>query len=104
MISLQSVLDSIDEIEAMPDSYKKAEKLATFYTLRDALQGKVTEQYRAAPVQEVEYTIGYHSGTEFGSIVEGKDSEMVWPVIDELMDTLHIINPRLYDTVLNRLV
>ena len=34
---LEDIYDAIDEVEAMPDTYSKAQKLATFYTLRDAV-------------------------------------------------------------------
>lgn len=97
MISLQDVLDAIDEVEELPDTYGKAEKLATFYTLRDALRGDIMDQYRAAPPK-----IEYHSDSEFGRLVASLRPEEVMPVIDELMDTLSIINPRLYEGVMNR--
>lgn len=96
MISLQDVQEAIKEVEAMPDTYSKAEKLATFYTLRDALQ---PEPYRAAPVEKISYV----SESDFAQAVAGRDPEEVMPIIDELMDTISIINPRLYNGVMDRL-
>lgn len=96
MISLQDVLEAIEEVEAMPDTYGKAEKLATFYTLRDALQ---PDSYRAAPAER----IAYKGESDFAQAVAGRDPDEIMPVIDELMDTISIINPRLYNGVMDRL-
>lgn len=48
-------------------------------------------------------TVTYDSGTEFSELIKGRNQEDVWPVIDELMDVLHTINPRLYDGVMRKL-
>ena len=48
-------------------------------------------------------TVTYDSGTEFSELINGRNQEDVWPVIDELMDVLHTINPRLYDGVRRKL-
>ena len=37
--------------------------------------------------------VTYESGTEFSELINGRNQEDVWPVIDELMDVLHTINP-----------
>ena len=47
--------------------------------------------------------VTYESGTEFSELINGRNQEDVWPVIDELMDVLHTINPRLYDGVMRKL-
>ena len=102
---LEDIYDAIDEVEAMPDTYSKAQKLATFYTLRDAVM-KENDQYRAAPpVRQVENVIEYksESDSEFAQRIDGLDPAVVWPVMDELMDTLQIINPRLYRGVLDKI-
>ena len=48
-------------------------------------------------------TVTYDSGTEFSELINGRNQEDVWPVIDELMDVLKTINPRLYDGVMRKL-
>lgn len=59
----------------------------------------VTETYRAAPVQKIEY----YNDSEFSRRVAGRDPSEIMPVMDELMDTISIINPRLYNGVMDRL-
>ena len=47
--------------------------------------------------------IEYDSGTEFSRAVNGRDPSEIIPVFDELMTTLQVLHPRLYDGVLNKL-
>lgn len=59
--------------------------------------------YSKEPPSEPPDEITYDSGSEFSEAISGKHQEDVWPVIDELMDVLHTINPRLYDGVMRKL-
>lgn len=85
-------------------------KLASFYTIKDHLfpespekMGHGTqEQYSYAPAPEAD-TVQIQSNSEFADQVNGKKPEDVWPVIDELMDTLRMVQPRLYTAVMQKL-
>ena len=48
-------------------------------------------------------TAAYDSGTEFSDRIKGMDINDVLAVIDELMSTLYIVNPRLYESVMRKL-
>ena len=83
-------------------------KLAAFYTIRNEMFGK-PEQYEtpdysfaAASVDTAE-TINYDSGTDFSQAIDGRKQEDIWPIMDELMDTVHALLPRLYDGVMRKL-
>lgn len=80
-------------------------KLAAFYTIRSKMFGKPAEEPVAA--QGYSYaagpTIDYSSDTEFSQIITGRDPADVWPVMDELMSTLYVLMPKLYDSVLRKL-
>ena len=82
-------------------------KLAAFYTIRNELFGKSEQIERAEMIPAYSYdagpTIDYDSDSEFASIINGRDPQEVWPVMDELMDTIHALIPRLYDGVLRKL-
>ena len=80
-------------------------KLAAFYTIRDAMFGKGTEQYSfsAAPEIEPEPTIRNNSGSEFSKAINGRPQAEIWPLMDEMMETIHAIHPRLYSAVMDRL-
>lgn len=45
----------------------------------------------------------YSSETEFGKIIEEMDENDVLKIIDELMTTLQVVNPRLYMSVIRKL-
>jgi hypothetical protein len=47
-------------------------------------------------------TIPY-SNSEFSQIAEEKGIEKVFPVLDELMQTIAVLNPRLYQSVIRKL-
>lgn len=59
--------------------------------------------YSKEPPTEPTDEITYDSGSEFSLAISGRRQEDVWPVIDELMDVLHAVNPRLYDGVMRKL-
>jgi hypothetical protein len=47
--------------------------------------------------------IEYDSGSEFSQRIHGRKISDVLPMIDELMETLQVMNPRLYNSVMDRL-
>ena len=79
-------------------------KFAAYFTI---LQNMYPEQktepafYQAA--SGFNPVIEYDSGTEFSKAVNGRNPSEIMPVIDELMTTLQVLHPRLYDGVLNKL-
>lgn len=77
-------------------------KLASFYTIQDHLYQRPTYSF-APPPEQAETTIDYESGTDFGRIVHGKDPAQVWPVMDELMEAIQVLQPRLYASVMSKL-
>lgn len=97
MITLDEVEDAIRELEDAPHNFQTCQKLATFYLLRDYLAGGGD-----GAINEVR-RIEAREDSEFMRVVSGCDSAEVLAVLDELMDTLAIVNPRLYDGVMRRL-
>ena len=81
-------------------------KLAAYFTI---LQNMYPEQktepafYQMASGINPAQAIEYDSGTEFAKAVNGRAPSEIIPVIDELMTTLQVLHPRLYDGVLNKL-
>lgn len=84
-------------------------KLAAFLTIRDCLYPKEYDDQRysfADAPQETQVeksTVDYDSDKEFFAIANGMDTDKVWKVVDELMETLQVINPRLYAGVIRKL-
>ena len=44
-----------------------------------------------------------YGGSEFLQALTGKPQRAVWVVMDELMDTLGVVNPRAYDGVMRKI-
>lgn len=85
-------------------------KLAAFYTIRKELfgEGKEAERfsgysYAPEPQPTVDTLIHNDSDSEFARAVDGRRQEEIWPLMDEMMDTIHAIHPRLYNAVMDRL-
>ena len=81
-------------------------KLAAYLTIQRELYGE--EDFEESQFIEPAYSyspapITYQSDSTFGELVNGRDIEDVLPVFDELIDTIKIINPRLYDGFIRKL-
>ena len=80
-------------------------KLAAFYTIRQNLypdespEPKIEEGYSFSPGG-----ITYSGESEFAQAVYGRSEEEVFPIIEELMETIRVINPRLYEGVMRRIL
>lgn len=101
MFSKSELLDAIDELEMSPATYQNAEKLATFYVLYEHLYVKKEPVSRVESVDEV--IIGDYGDSEFLQTVIGMKSENVWMIIDELMDAVKTLQPRLYQATIAKL-
>ena len=83
-------------------------KLAAFYTIRRELfgEGKDDDQfpgYSFAMQADSEPMIVNDSESEFAHAINGRPQREVWPLMDEMMDTIYAIHPRLYRAVMDRL-
>lgn len=82
-------------------------KLAAYYTILQNMTEKKSEP-DPEPIYsfagpKIENTINYEGDSEFLQVINGRDQGEIIPVIDELMSTLQVINPRLYNSVLRKL-
>ena len=80
-------------------------KLAAFYTLRDRIcpDRPQTYSYAAEPPHVSRETTRIESDSDFIKAINEADMGNVLKIMDELMDTLKVINPRLYDGVMRRI-
>ena len=76
-------------------------KLAAYYTIKREMYGEEPEMYSYSPAPDG--IIHMDSESEFARLVYGREQRDVFPVMDELMEALAIIQPRLYDAVLVKL-
>ena len=102
MIRESELLDAIKEChnDKNPDS-KTCMKLASYYTILDHVTDsgdKGSYSHSEKPGQ-----VRYDSGSEFSYAIRGMDIIDILDVVDELMDTISILSPRLYRATLEKL-
>ena len=106
MITEKDLLEGIAECQGQrnPDA-KTCYKLASFYTILDHM--KQTDDVKesipeASPVYSYAPEM-YQSDTEFGEAIADLSDYEVLEIMDELMSTLSVVEPRLYASVLRKL-
>lgn len=101
MITKRELDGAISECENAPTSYQNCEKLATFYTIREhAFKEESTELgYSYDQPQGIDD----YGESEFLQLIKGRSEAEIWLLMDELMQTILITNPRLYDSVLRKI-
>lgn len=107
VITKQELDSAIAECQGKRDpDARTCMMLAAFYTIRNEMYGDAEKiehpSYSYAPAPD-RNPIDYDSDTEFARVISRMDMNDVLPVIDELMETLSIIQPRLYNAVLDKL-
>lgn len=93
-------------------------KLAACYALKHELFGNSEQlpatvfsaenvspaySYADSPAGAIETIIDYHSDTEFSKAINGRKSADIWPIMDDLMAMLQLMQPRMYDSVMREL-
>lgn len=101
MITENELLNAIAELKAAPVSYQNCQKLATFCTLYDYLYARDREESERHADDDA--ILRVEGESEFLQAVNGKKVSKVFAVINELMDALEAVQPRMYDGVLRRL-
>lgn len=97
----------ISKLENEESSFQNYSKLADLYAVWDKMLDDSQKEPRiaaysesTAPESEV---LGQYGDSDFLRAVAGRDSSAAWSVIDELMDTLRVVNPRAYESVMRKL-
>ena len=97
MISIDEINAEIAKLEAQIQTYQTIERLAALYTVRDHhIISERPTPAETAPVK-VEAT------SPFLSLCSGEPVCEIMKLMDELMDTLQVLMPRLYDGVMRKL-
>ena len=80
--------EAISNLEKMEPSYEVCQKLVIYNALLDRYYNKVS---------------GYKSDSEFMRAAEGIEWNRMLPLLDELMDCLLLVNPKLYQSFMAKL-
>lgn len=88
----------IKRLETEESSWSNYEKLATLYTIQNqnrepVRESRIVEAYSAASAPD----------SDFLRAVASVDPSRAWEVMDELMDSLKVVNERIYNNVMRKL-
>ena len=104
MITEQDLNEAIAECQGQRNpNANTCIKLAAFLTIKKEMfpeEQEVSHSYSFATPPE---TISYQSDSDFAQAIQGMEQKELLSVIDELMDAVKVLNPRLYDSVMRKL-
>ena len=119
MITEQALQEAIAECQGTRDPNRETcMMLAAFYTIQDHLyptdhfpdSGKMVDpaySFAAPPetmqITEGPETVGEYGESDFLRAVAGKDPAAMWKIMDDLMDTLKMVNERSYNSVMRKI-
>ena len=104
--NLKEIEWAISELVREESSFPVYAKLANLYTVRNEMLGSVQQPQITARAEASDAThdgLEQYGESDFLKAVAGKSGAKAWAVMDELMDTLHVVNPRAYESVLRKL-
>lgn len=115
MITEKEVAQAIEQCMQEPVTGNKRAVLADLIIIQDYLFGdptRVTEpsqmpypmqSYSAPPTEQVETIVETNGDSEFLKTVDGRKAERVWKLMDELVEAVKILHPRMYSTFIDKI-
>lgn len=107
MYTQSELQDAIDELQNASHTIQNCSKLASAYIVLDHISPSGGYSTESKPVQTVEKAVdivGDYGDSEFLGIIRGRNATDMWLLMDELMSTLSVLNPRLYDSVIDKII
>ena len=83
-------------------------KLAAYYTILKELYPKEQDQaelpvFPSQSFSSAPEVIEYEGDSEFARLCRERSVSFIMPILDELMQTVQVLQPRLYDAVMRKL-
>ena len=114
MITEKEVEQAIEECMREPVTGNKRSVLADLIIIQDYLFGEPMQaqeapqpmpmqSYSAPPMEQVETYIETTGDSEFLKAVDGRKSDKVWKLMDELVEAVKILHPRMYTTFIDKI-
>ena len=113
MITEKEVEQAIEECMREPVTGNKRAVLADLIIIQDYLFGEPAraqeapqpppmQSYSAPPMEQVETYIETTGDSEFLKAVDGRKADKVWKLMDELVEAIKILHPRMYTTFIDK--
>lgn len=98
MINFTEIEKEVINIETSRDtSYATIERLAPLYIalLYNTISGQNAFKYGGL--------LEIKGESEFLKAINGKDGANIWPIIDELISTIRILQPNVYESIMSKI-
>ena len=113
MITEKEVAQAIEECMREPVTGNKRAVLADLIIIQDYLFGEPMQaqeapqtlpmqSYSAPPMEQAENYIQTTGDSEFLRAVDGRKADKVWRLMDELVEAVKILHPRMYTTFIDK--
>ena len=104
MFTQAELEDAVNELMHGKHSIQNCEKLAAVYTVLDHLYGeKPIMDFGYSNDNKIESEVGQYGNSEFLKAIAGKSSKDAWLLMDELIEALTVLNPRLISNFYEKL-
>ena len=113
MITEKEIAQAIEECMREPVTGNKRAVLADLIIIQDYLFGEPMQaletprsmpiqSYSAPPMEQVETYMETNGDSEFLKAVDGRKADKVWKLMDELVEAVKILHPRMYTTFIDK--
>lgn len=114
MITEQALQEAIAECQGERNPNRNTcMMLAALYTIQDHLfaareiSPMPSYSFAEPPDKTMQYSgaesVGDYGSSDFLQAIKGKNPAEMWKAVDELMDTLKMINERMYNSVMRKI-
>ena len=114
MITEKEIEQAIKECLREPVTGNKRAVLADLIIIQDYLFGEPMQaqdapqptpmqSYSAPPMEQVEIYVETNGDSEFLKVVDGRKAERAWKLMDELVEAVKILHPRMYSTFIDKI-
>lgn len=108
MITERDLKEAIAECQGVREpNANTCIKLAAYYTILEHIQEQDNktemQNYSYSPPPMTASYISYDGESEFAHKIDGMNSYKVLDIMNELMDTISVLNPSLYNNVMHKL-
>ncbi len=101
MLDMKEVEWAISQLERQESSWAACARLADLYVIRDQNSG-AKARAEPASAQALAAPLAQYGQSEFLKAAAGKSPDALWPILDELMDTVQTLHPRIYQSVMRK--
>lgn len=105
MLSEHDLISEINKYNAKADlTPNECIRLAAFYTILNCQYPVETQMPMSmASGNNIENLIHVDGNSEFFTAIDGRNATEMWELMDELMEAISVVNPKLYESVMRKI-